>query len=159
MALMFKLRSGASANERGAEKLKKCRLSSHPPSHDRKSVGYGQHKGLRADNFCGTSREAEKDGCVQTHMHCNQSSGATYSQWPLVQATTVAEVDEATQSNAMPLITTDKQLFHHLFQSSIHAVPRENAPEIKVSSSIVSKAAQFCVYAAGYTSRKTSLRT
>lgn len=60
MALMFKLRSGASANERGAEKLEKRRLSSHPPSHDRKSVGYGQHKGLRADNFCGTSREAEK---------------------------------------------------------------------------------------------------
>ena len=53
----------------------------------------------------GTSREAGEVVCVK-HMHCSQSSGATYRQRPR----TVVEA----ASNAVPTNDRVKQLFLHL---------------------------------------------
>jgi hypothetical protein len=52
-----------------------------------------------------------------------------------------------------------KQLILHQSLPCVSCCSCENAQEIKTSSSIVSDTARPDVYAAGYTRRKTSLRT
>jgi hypothetical protein len=111
----------------GAEKRAHpaAKVSSPPQeaSHDRKRFPFGWEQ----RTSCGTSREAGEDDCVK-HMHCSQSSGATYRQRPR----TVVEA----ASNAVPTNDRVKQLFLHLALpvSCVLAKMLQN----KMSSSIVS---------------------
>lgn len=62
----------------------------------------------------GRTEKLKKDGDAQMDIYCNQPGGATYCQWFLILAITVAEVVEAVHSNALYSTTSVKQPLHHL---------------------------------------------